>query len=137
MKEIKDTADTIGIEGNLARRIESATAFKELDAMIQANNRMMNRLEDLFHQQQQFTSDVAHELRTPASIIDVYKRQIYDSYYTDHHCRCLWTWMGRCRFYLCEVLRSFNMIYYRTLSYVLTKSSTRKTPIVHSLYRRN
>ncbi|OLA07188.1 MAG: hypothetical protein BHW19_01050 [Eubacterium sp. 38_16] len=69
MKEIKDTADTIGIEGNLARRIESATAFKELDAMIQANNRMMNRLEDLFHQQQQFTSDVAHELRTPASII--------------------------------------------------------------------
>lgn len=37
--------------------------------MIQANNRMMDRLEDLFHQQQQFTSDVAHELRTPASII--------------------------------------------------------------------
>ena len=69
MKEIKDTADTIGIEGNLAKRIESATAFKEMDAMIQANNRMMDRLEDLFHQQQQFTSDVAHELRTPASII--------------------------------------------------------------------
>lgn len=69
MKEIKDTADTIGIEGNLAKRIESATAFKEIDAMIQANNRMMDRLEDLFHQQQQFTSDVAHELRTPASII--------------------------------------------------------------------
>ena len=40
-----------------------------MDAMIQANNRMMDRLEDLFHQQQQFTSDVAHELRTPASII--------------------------------------------------------------------
>lgn len=45
MKEIKDTADTIGIEGNLAKRIESATAFKEMDAMIQANNRMMDRLE--------------------------------------------------------------------------------------------
>lgn len=30
--------------------------------MIQANNRMMDRLEDLFQQQQQFTSDVAHEL---------------------------------------------------------------------------
>ena len=74
MKEIKDTADTIGIEGNLAKRIESATAFKEMDAMIQANNRMMDRLEDLFHQQQQFTSDVAHELRTPASIISAFKK---------------------------------------------------------------
>lgn len=37
--------------------------------MIQANNRMMDRLEDLFQQQQQFTSDVAHELRTPSAIV--------------------------------------------------------------------
>ena len=69
MKEIKDTADTIGTEGNLAQRIEYSSPFKEIDAMIQANNRMMDRLESLFQQQQQFTSDVSHELRTPISII--------------------------------------------------------------------
>ena len=69
MKKIKDTADTIGKEGDLTQRIDYASPFKEMDTMIQANNRMMDRLEDLFHQQQQFTSDVAHELRTPASII--------------------------------------------------------------------
>ena len=69
MKKIKDTADTIGKEGDLTQRIDYTSPFKEMDAMIQANNRMMDRLEDLFQQQQQFTSDVAHELRTPASII--------------------------------------------------------------------
>lgn len=58
MKKIKDTADKIGTDGDLAKRIEYTTPFKELDAMIQANNRMMDRLEDLFQQQQQFTSDV-------------------------------------------------------------------------------
>ena len=69
MKKIKDTADKIGTDGDLAKRIEYTTPFKELDAMIQANNRMMDRLEDLFQQQQQFTSDVAHELRTPSAIV--------------------------------------------------------------------
>lgn len=48
MKKVKDTADKIGTDGNLAKRIEYTTPFKELDAMIQANNRMMDRLEDLF-----------------------------------------------------------------------------------------
>ena len=48
MKKIKDTADKIGTDGDLAKRIEYTTPFKELDAMIQANNRMMDRLEDLF-----------------------------------------------------------------------------------------
>lgn len=69
MKEIKATANKIGTDGNLAQRIDYTTPFKEMNAMIQANNRMMDRLEELFQQQQQFTSDVAHELRTPASII--------------------------------------------------------------------
>ncbi len=69
MKKIKDTADKIGIEGNLIQRTNYTTPFKELDAMIQANNRMMDRLENLFQQQQQFTSDVAHELRTPSAIV--------------------------------------------------------------------
>lgn len=65
MKKVKDTADKIGTDGDLAKRIEYTTPFKELDAMIQANNRMMDRLEDLF----QHTSDVAHELRTPSAIV--------------------------------------------------------------------
>lgn len=69
LKEIKDTANKIGTDDNLTQPIEYSTPFKELEAMIQANNRMMDRLEELFQQQQQFTSDVAHELRTPASIV--------------------------------------------------------------------
>lgn len=68
-QKVKCSSDKIGTDGDLAKRIEYTTPFKELDAMIQANNRMMDRLEDLFQQQQQFTSDVAHELRTPSAIV--------------------------------------------------------------------
>lgn len=69
MKEIKNIADKIGTEGDLTKRVDYTTPFKELDSMICANNRMIDRIEDLFSQQKQFTSDVAHELRTPTSVI--------------------------------------------------------------------
>ena len=63
MKEIKSIADKIGTAADLTKRIDYAAPFKELDSMICANNRMIDRIEDLFNQQKQFTSDVAHELR--------------------------------------------------------------------------
>lgn len=69
MKEIKSIADKIGTAADLTKRIDYAAPFKELDSMICANNRMIDRIEDLFNQQKQFTSDVAHELRTPTSVI--------------------------------------------------------------------
>lgn len=69
MKEIKSIADKIGTAADLTKRIDYAAPFKELDSMICANNRMIARIEDLFNQQKQFTSDVAHELRTPTSVI--------------------------------------------------------------------
>lgn len=53
----------------MSRRMEYAGRFYELDVLAQANNRMLDRLEETFRQQEQFTSDVAHELRTPIAVM--------------------------------------------------------------------
>ncbi len=69
MKKVCSTANKIGKEGNVSGRIENENFFQEIDAMAQANNRMISHLEDVVDRQKQFTSDVAHELRTPVSVI--------------------------------------------------------------------
>ena len=43
--------------------------FQEIGILAEANNRMLDRLEEMFEQQKQFSSDVTHELRTPVSVI--------------------------------------------------------------------
>jgi two-component system heavy metal sensor histidine kinase CusS len=46
-------------------RVEDAPA--ELEEMVRAFNRMLDRLEESFGRLQQFSSDIAHDLRTPLS----------------------------------------------------------------------
>ena len=53
----------------MSSRMEYDGRFYELAVLTQANNRMLDRLEETFHQQEQFTSDVAHELRTPVAVM--------------------------------------------------------------------
>ena len=43
--------------------------FREIEILAQANNRMLDRLEEMFEKQKQFSSDVTHELRTPVAVI--------------------------------------------------------------------
>lgn len=69
MKQFCDTAENIGNEKDLSKRIEYDGMFKEIDIMTKANNRMLDQLEEMFKNQRQFSSDVAHELRTPVSVM--------------------------------------------------------------------
>lgn len=55
--------------GNLSQRINIAEAESELDQLAAVLNSTFARLETAFAQQQQFTSDAAHELRTPVSVM--------------------------------------------------------------------
>ena len=55
--------------GDLSQRINVAEAESELGQLAAVLNSTFARLEAAFAQQQQFTSDAAHELRTPVSII--------------------------------------------------------------------
>ncbi len=69
LKDMCRTAEGIGQNMNMSKRMEYDGRFYELDVLAHANNRMLDRLEETFRQQEQFTSDVAHELRTPIAVM--------------------------------------------------------------------
>ncbi len=49
--------------------MEESGHYTEINSLIQANNRMLDRMNEMFDQQEQFSSDVAHELKTPIAVI--------------------------------------------------------------------
>lgn len=55
--------------GDLSQRINVAEAESELGKLASVLNSTFARLDSAFAQQQQFTSDAAHELRTPVAVI--------------------------------------------------------------------
>lgn len=67
--QITETAEDIGKEKDLSKRIDYNGRFQEFSILSQANNRMLERLENMFETQKQFTSDVTHELRTPVTVL--------------------------------------------------------------------
>jgi two-component system OmpR family sensor kinase len=68
IENISSTAAKISA-GDLSQRINVAEAESELGQLAAVLNSTFARLEAAFAQQQQFTSDAAHELRTPVSVI--------------------------------------------------------------------
>lgn len=73
-KEIKDIS-----EDNLSKRISEEETDEEIRGIINSFNKMLNRINDAFESQKQFSANVAHELRTPLAVIqmklDVFKRK--------------------------------------------------------------
>ncbi|MEZ6093996.1 MAG: ATP-binding protein [Pirellulaceae bacterium] len=71
MQSIDDISQTASqITGdNLGTRIQIGEQDVEFEQLSHALNAMLDRLEKSIEQQRQFTSDAAHELRTPVSIL--------------------------------------------------------------------
>lgn len=69
LREMRETAESIGRQEKITERVEYTGNIIELESMVKANNRMLDRLENMLDTQKQFTSDVAHELRTPVAVI--------------------------------------------------------------------
>lgn len=62
-------ADDITKSNNLGLRLPHPVAEDELGYLTETFNYMLNHLEEMFQRETQFTSDAAHELRTPISVI--------------------------------------------------------------------
>lgn len=69
MKTMKTSVEKIGTSQMLDKHMDESGHYKEINSLIKANNRMLDRMNEIFDQQEQFSSDVAHELKTPISVI--------------------------------------------------------------------
>lgn len=62
-------AENVRNNNDLSQRTDYHGRFREIGILSEANNQMLDRLEEVFQSQKRFNSDVAHELRTPMAII--------------------------------------------------------------------
>ena len=69
IRVISETAEEIGVSGDLSKRIDIDENGDELHRLAGTFNRMFERLEQNFEAEKQFTSDASHELRTPITTI--------------------------------------------------------------------
>ena len=69
IRVIGETAEEIGVSGDLSKRIAIDENGDELHRLAGTFNRMFDRLEQNFEAEKQFTSDASHELRTPITTI--------------------------------------------------------------------
>ena len=68
LEDITQAADRMSAD-DLSARLEPLRTDDELSHLVDTLNRMLARLEDSFLRQKQFTSDAAHELRTPLALL--------------------------------------------------------------------
>lgn len=69
IKTMETSVAKIGTSQRSDKHMEESGHYKEINSLIQANNRMLDRMNEIFDQQEQFSSDVAHELKTPITVI--------------------------------------------------------------------
>ena len=55
--------------GDLAQRVEPQGGSKEVRALADSFNKMLDRLQDAFDRQRDFVADASHELRTPLTVL--------------------------------------------------------------------
>lgn len=69
LKHMCQVAESIGSNMDMSQRMNYDGKFQEIHVLAEANNRMLDKMEQTFRMQEQFTSDVAHELKTPIAVI--------------------------------------------------------------------
>ena len=80
LREFSDKIEEVQIQNLADSRIEESK-IKELNQLSVSYNKMLERLQDAFEVQRQFTANAAHELRTPLSLMQVQ----LDLYHSTQH----------------------------------------------------
>ena len=80
LREFSDKIEEVQIQNLADSRIEESK-IKELNQLSVSYNKMLERLQDAFEVQRQFTANAAHELRTPLSLMQVQ----LDLYHSTRH----------------------------------------------------
>lgn len=68
-KKMKKEVESVGQMNDISKRIAYDGIFAEMQILCDAENRMLDRMENNLNKQKQYISDVSHELRTPISVI--------------------------------------------------------------------
>ncbi len=73
IEAVRTTAQEISDGNDLKLRIEAPSNNDELGKLVHTLNHMLQRLDDAFDRERQFTDDISHELRTPLTgmLLDV------------------------------------------------------------------
>ena len=77
LREFSDKIEEVQVQNLADSRIEESK-IKELNQLSVSYNKMLERLQDAFEVQRQFTANAAHELRTPLSLMQV-QLDLYNS----------------------------------------------------------
>lgn len=67
--EITKTAEAISKSNDLSKRINIGEGTDEIHSLAATFDKMLDKIEDSFEREKQFTSDASHELRTPIAVI--------------------------------------------------------------------
>lgn len=79
IKTMETSVAKIGTSQLSDKHMEESGHYKEINSLIKANNRMLDRMNEIFSQQEQFSSDVAHELKTPISVIKAQSQYVLNN----------------------------------------------------------
>ena len=69
VRKMQQTAQEIADSNDLSARIALPPGRDEISELAQTFDNMLEKLEQTFNREKQFTSDASHELRTPVSVI--------------------------------------------------------------------
>ncbi|MDE5763483.1 MAG: HAMP domain-containing histidine kinase, partial [Ruminococcus sp.] len=79
VKTMEVSVEKIGTSQPMDKHMEESGHYKEINSLIKANNRMLDRMNEIFEQQEQFSSDVAHELKTPVAVIKAQSQYVLNN----------------------------------------------------------
>ena len=69
VRKITETVKQIQNDQDLSRRVHLGNGKDEIYQLAETFDQLLEKIEETFRREQQFTSDVSHELRTPVTVI--------------------------------------------------------------------